>query len=70
MGGFGFMSDRVARRSEYVFLQPLSEFLDVDRFRKRVSFILERGYIEPEVREMLQRFQRIPERDPSAQRLV
>jgi predicted KAP-like P-loop ATPase len=65
MGGFGFMGDRVARKTEYVHLAPLEPLLDVARLRERVADMLSSGKIDAADREVLERFRSAPERDPT-----
>ncbi len=64
MGGFGFMSDRVARKTEYVHLSPLEPLVDVARLRERVADLLSSGRGDATDREVLERFRSAPERDP------
>ena len=62
MGGFGFLGDTVASKKEYVRLEPLKLFLDVARFRERVTELLQLAETDPADRAVLERFQSAPER--------
>ena len=64
MGGFGFMGDRVARKTEYVHLEPLQPLLDVARLRERVTTMLKSAGLDAADRLALERFQAAPDRDP------
>lgn len=68
MSGFGSLGDRVSRKYEYVNLNPLVPLLDIERFRSRVSSMLEDSRLEPLQRRALEKFQNTPEDDPSRRR--
>jgi len=65
IGGFGSLGDRVARRSQYVHLEPLSPLLDIQRFKERINSMLEASDTNPSDRAALERFKATPERDPN-----
>lgn len=66
MGGFGFLGDSVASEAEYVHLEPLSPLLDINSFRNLVRSQLQTSELDAGRREILERFVRTPERDPSS----
>lgn len=63
MGLFGD-GDRVARRHDYVNLEPFADVLDVPRFRERVNQLLEEPNLAEEDRQKLEKFATTPEEDP------
>lgn len=63
MGGFGFLGDRVARKTEYVSMKPIAEMLDVERLRDRAANMLGSGGITAEQESSLRRFLNAKERD-------
>lgn len=63
MGGFGFLGDTVARKKEYVSLEPLKPLLDVTRFKERLTELLESAETDPADRAVIERFQVAPERN-------
>ena len=65
MGGFGFLGDTVARKKEYVHLELIKPLLDVERFKERVTELLQSAETETADRAVLERFQASPERNPS-----
>lgn len=64
MGGFGFLGDTVARKNEYVRMEPLKPLLDVACFKKRVTELLQATETDAADRAVLERFQVTPERNP------
>ena len=64
IGGFGFLGDTVARKREYVNMEPLKSLLDVARFKARVTELLQAIDTDPTDRAVLERFQVTPERNP------
>ncbi|MDP9812617.1 putative KAP-like P-loop ATPase [Rhizobium tibeticum] len=68
VGGFGSLGDRVSRKYEYVNLKSLVPLLDIERFRGRVSTMLEDRGLEPLQRRALEKFQNAPEDDPGGRR--
>lgn len=65
MGLFGD-GDRVARRHDYVHLEPYTAVLDIPRFRTRVQQLLEDPNLPEDSKRKLERFTAVPERDPGS----
>lgn len=64
IGSFGALGDRVALRTEYVNLEPLTALLDIVRFRERAMSLLKATETEPSDRAILERFSAARERSP------
>lgn len=66
MEGFGSLGDRVAKKTNYVNFNPLKSLLDIDRFKERVTALLECSRIREESRTLLEEFRKTPEYDPAS----
>lgn len=62
--GVSGLGDRVARRNDYIDLQPFAELVDIPRLRERVRELLSRQSLPEDDRKKLQRFLDMPERTP------
>lgn len=62
--GFSGLGDLVARRNEYVDLDPLAALLDITRFRERVQQLAADTELNPEDRARIARFMAVPEGGP------
>jgi hypothetical protein len=62
--GLAGLGDAVARRREYVHLEPLATILDVGRFRERIRQLAAYADLPPQQRERIERFLATPEENP------